>query len=198
MARGRLARTISLTAFASAGVLTGHLLDYLSVFPNGTQRIAALLASGHSYFRHAVLVTASLALIVAGFAFLFGVSSERRGRSVSLKALTGAIATIQSIGFVALEIGERLVSGSAFARDLIPILGIGLVLQVAVAFLGALLLIGIERAGQTLSRTLSNRRANEKSRSQRVAATNSIYRIRPITGYFYGPRAPPALFAALI
>jgi hypothetical protein len=195
--RPRLSKSAGLAAFGSAGLLTGHLLDYLSVFPGRQARTLALAASGHAYLRHVLLVTTCLAVIFGGFAFVSAIRDARKrlSESLSISDLFLRIMVIQIIGFVLLEVGERLLSGSSFDAALLAILGVGLVIQAGVAFVGAVLLAGLELAGQALGHALAKR----TTRPQGIARgllESSFRRSRPFVVEIYAPRAPPEILLA--
>jgi hypothetical protein len=152
----RLKRTVGISAFAAAGVLTGHVFDYVTVFPEPHLRAAVLRATGHAYFGHLAVTAFVLCFVVAGLVFVSSMRADA-GRATSFRALALAIGVTQTIGFSLLEISERLISGVPLGRELILILAVGFVLQIGVASVAALLLTGLEVAGRALGRVMRRR-----------------------------------------
>ncbi len=139
MAHGRRRRLLTLS-IAGCGVLVGHWLTYLVDVPGASARTALLDATGHGYLSVAgELATAFLAFsIVAAFlgALLPAGGGSRAGGSLAVRMVL-----LQVGAFAAMEIGERVVSGSPLG-DLVGggVLAVGTVANVAVALLGAALL----------------------------------------------------------
>jgi hypothetical protein len=147
---------------AFAGVVAGHTLTYFAAFPGSNDRAAYLAATGHSYWRNALVLALLLEVLGLGVVAARGFRAGLRGTLAiqhSGPQLAMRLAMIQVGGFGALEVGERLVSGAGvsgmFAHHLF-VLGIAIQLLVAVA--GALLLrwlaaaagaIGASIRGQT-------------------------------------------------
>jgi hypothetical protein len=129
---------------AFAGVVAGHTLTYFAAIPGGSDRAAFLAATGHSYWRNALVVALLLEVLGAGVVAIRGFRAGLRG-SLPIQHGTGQLAArlalIQVGAFSALEVGERLVSGvgvsGMFAHHLFAL---GIVIQVLVAVAGALLL----------------------------------------------------------
>jgi hypothetical protein len=129
---------------AFAGVVAGHSLTYLAALPGSNERGAYLAATGHSYWRNALVLALLLEVLGLGVVAMRGFRAGLRGTlpiEHSGPQLAMRLAVIQVGAFGALEAGERLVSGAAvagmFSHHLF-VLGIAIQLLVAVA--GALLL----------------------------------------------------------
>src|SRR5439155_26289435 len=102
---------------------------------------------------------------------------------------TAILSLIQSGGFVALEAGERL-AVNAHAGQLLKVTLLGVVLQVIVATITALVLSLIERAGNLVARALAGDRPAPRAVSTIVRPRDAI---RPRLSLLSraSPRAPP-------
>ena len=130
--RGRAERGVDrfgLAALASAGALGAHQVGYL-VGDGGSVSHGYLGVVGPL-----VVLTAAVAAWVAGVRIL----RHDPGRAPGLEVLAGA----QVGAFLAMEVGERLGSGSLASLASTPVL-VGLALQPLVAFV-ALRLLGVGR-----------------------------------------------------
>lgn len=139
---------------AFAGVVAGHSLTYLAALPGSNERGAYLAATGHSYWRNALMLALLLEVLGLGVVAMRGFRAGLRGTlpiDHSGPQLAMRLAVIQVGAFGALEAGERLVSGAAvagmFSHHLF-VLGIAIQLLVAVA--GALLLRWLAAAAEAL------------------------------------------------
>ncbi|MFO1540805.1 MAG: hypothetical protein ACKOTZ_10275 [Chloroflexota bacterium] len=140
MTHTRAGRALLAAAWASAGILAGHVLTYDLLFPDAHHRETLLAATGHGWTEAlpAALLVALLAALVAGLA---GSGSGLGARGVRF----GVLAVVQVGVFVAVEISERvLAAGSArillhevAAHQLVVILLVGIAIQVACAWLGS-------------------------------------------------------------
>ena len=146
MSERRHLRDLPTFAFAFVGLIVGHLLSYLIAIPDPTQRALVLAQSGHSYLH----LAGDLAVIL-GFAAVVTVGlravAGRDARDLpSTAQLAWRLGALQAGAFIAMELGERLVSGSGFGELLADhLFGIGIVVQLAIAAVGALLLRWIGR-----------------------------------------------------
>jgi hypothetical protein len=139
---------------AFAGVVAGHTLTYFAALPGSNERGAYLAATGHSYWRNALVLALLLEVLGLGVVAMRGFRAGLRGTlpiEHSGPQLAMRLAVIQVGAFGVLEAGERLVSGAGisgmFAHHLF-VLGIAIQLLVAVA--GALLLRWLARAAEAL------------------------------------------------
>jgi len=128
----RLAPTLGV---AGAGLLLGHWLAYALATPAAT-RDRLLDATGHGYLPFATQVA-----MLAGALGLAGIFLSRLTRREARGSFTRDAAvflTVQSGAYVAMEVGERLLSGASL-HDLShgPLLAIGLGVQAVVAIAGA-------------------------------------------------------------
>jgi hypothetical protein len=180
-------------AVAAAGVVVGHLLTYLIAIPHAHEREALLRETGHSYFP----VLAQLALLAGAVALgalflrqLTGIG-WLRSRPMSLFA---RLACTQVGAFAAMEVAERLVSGAPLAELVHDHIFVGLLVQVAIAWLGARVIEALSRAADRVRASLASLR--------RVRALISLDppRREPIAAGFVpvaAARAPPLVsFAA--
>lgn len=139
---------------AFAGVVAGHTLTYFAAIRGGNDRAAYLAATGHSYWRNALVLALLLEVLGLGVVAMRGFRAGLRGTlpiEHSGPQLAMRLAVIQVGAFGALEAGERMVSGAGvsgmFAHHLF-VLGVAIQLLVAVA--GALLLRWLARAAEAL------------------------------------------------
>lgn len=141
--------------FAVAGLLLGHSISYLLTFPDPYHRDLVLLRTGHDYLPLAV--EAGLALLLAGVGALLARawSGRNRDEAEGLASLAGTLALVQVGAFVGQEIIERLVAGwplRGLAHD--HVLSVGVVVQIAVALVGAAVLRWLARASARLVRAV--------------------------------------------
>ncbi len=179
-----------LTSLGIAGVVLGHALGYWVTYPDPHVRAAAEAASGHGYWDLAVAVAAvggivallgqtSLGAITAGSA-----RDEARPRA---SAVFLRLAIVQLAVFVALESGERLAGGIGAPWGEL-VFWWGTLIQVAVAWLGALALSGAEEVGSRLA----GRRAAPRTPAPLRIFTPHVGRVpRPGWARVQLARAPP-------
>jgi hypothetical protein len=175
---------------ASAGVVLAHWLAYVLATPSALDRHELLQRTGHGAWAYVVaLAVGVLVATVAG-----GLRERlRRGRSY---APTAAVAwarllAYQSLLFVALEAVERIVSGGTpltLATE--PVILIGLGIQVIVAGIGALALVGLDRAADALVRRLHTRHRVRSRSPRRRLDRRVILFSRPVLASIT-PRGPP-------
>lgn len=140
---------------AIAGVLTGHALTYVML---GGGSDSSLVASGHGYLGAATRIGSAvilLALVVA-FAGRFRQALAQEGPDLpSLHRLAARLGAAQVAMFAVQEVAEQSATGADLGalvhRGILPI---GVLVQVALAVLGALLLARILRTADALGRTL--------------------------------------------
>src|SRR5688572_6825224 len=142
---------------AGSGLLLGHWLAYALRTPDPSARAELLHTTGHSYLPYATQV--ALLAGVIGLIGLFLARLNSRERSGSFSGDLIRLAAAQSGAFLAMEVGERLLTGASL-HDLThgPLLAIGLGVQVVVAVAGALVLRLTERAAaavEAVDRTIA-------------------------------------------
>ncbi|MEX1262374.1 MAG: hypothetical protein WEE66_00340 [Actinomycetota bacterium] len=140
-------RTLATVGVAGAGLVLGHWLAYAIGAPHADARAQLLGETGHGYLPYATQVA-----LLAGAVALVAMSLSRLTHRATKGAFTGDVAklaAVQAAAFLAMEIGERLLSG-ALLQDLThgPLLAIGLGVQLAIATLGAYILRLTERAAE--------------------------------------------------
>ncbi len=140
-------RTVATVGVAGAGLVLGHWVAYALGTPHAHARDELLHATGHGYLPYATQV-ALLAGAIGLVALFLARLSHREGRG-SFGADAAVLAAVQSITFVAMEVGERLASGASL-HDLTHgnLLTIGLAVQVSVAIAGAGVLRLTDRAAE--------------------------------------------------
>jgi hypothetical protein len=146
MSERRHLRDLPAFAFAFVGLIVGHLLSYLIAIPDPTQRALVLAQSGHSYLHLAgdlAMILGSAAIVTVGLRAVAGRDARDLPSTAHLAWRLGAL---QAGAFIAMELGERLASGSGFGELFADhLFGIGIVVQLAIAAVGALLLRWIGR-----------------------------------------------------
>ena len=132
---------------AGAGIVVGHWLAYAIGTPHALARDELLRSTGHGYLPYATQV--ALLAGAVGLVGLFLTRLSRRGTRGSFAGDVARLTAVQSGAFVAMEVGERLLSGASL-HDLThgPLLAIGLGVQLVLAVAGALTLRLTERAAE--------------------------------------------------
>ena len=183
-------RTLALLAAASAGLLGGHSLTYLSLAPSASGRANLLEASGHGYLDRAVVFAAAMAVIAGLFWLADGALRSRRAAPALGRTLF-TLGLIQVLGFTAQEVLERLLVGSSL-RDLGTVLLLGLPLQLVVAGLAALLVTALRRAGEAIAAFLG-RSGPADATSPVPGTTPTLHLTSALLAGGLRPRGPPAL-----
>jgi hypothetical protein len=135
----------TLGAIAGAAMLASHWVAYLLAAPGTHERSHLLQVTGHAYWSWAVLVGA-VALVAGLASFVAGRVEDERSRPTTRRGLIASclprLLVLQIGGFVALELGERLLSGHGIGLVslIAPTLVIGLVVQVVAALLSTFFL----------------------------------------------------------
>ena len=130
-----------LGGMAAAGVVGAHLLAYMLAVPDAHERVHVLEATGHQNWSY--IAAAAVGLLVAGLlGSIIGSLSSRRGPDrPRFFAVATRLATMQIVGFLAVESLERAsVDGHLSGLISEPAIILGTLLQVVVAVAGALLL----------------------------------------------------------
>jgi hypothetical protein len=148
----RETRGLPVFSWAVLGLVAGHGIAYLIAIPDAQRRTAVLQSTGHAYLP--LLVEIGLILAVAGAARLvmraFG--SGGRVRDGSLVRTAAGLGALQVVAFVVLEVVERLLTHMPL-HELVSdhVLGIGVVVQLGVAMVGALVLRAMTRTAARLA-----------------------------------------------
>ena len=141
MSERRHLRDLPAFGFAFVGLIVGHLLSYLIAIPDPARRAAVLAQSGHTYLHLAGDLAVVLGFAAAVTVGLRAVAGRDATEPPSTANLAWRLGALQAGAFIAMELGERLVSGGGFGEPLADhLFGIGIVVQLAIAGLGALLL----------------------------------------------------------
>ena len=132
---------------AGAGLVLGHWLAYAINEPHALARPELLRDTGHAYLPYATQIA-----LLAGAIGLVGLFLTRLTRGERVGSFAGDVvrlAGVQSAAFLAMEIGERLLSGSSL-HDLThgPLLVTGLGVQLLIAVAGTLALRLTEHAAE--------------------------------------------------
>jgi hypothetical protein len=133
---------------AVAGILLGHLITYMLLVPRAGERAAILHETGHGYFPvalEAALVVAALSLVSW---FLGAVA--RRDRSVKSRSLFVRLARLQVAGFAAMEVTERIASGTPLLELVRDHIVVGLAVQLIVAWLASRVLAALGRVAERI------------------------------------------------
>jgi hypothetical protein len=172
---------------ALGGVLIGHELTYAIVLPNPTARDAVLASTGHGYL--GLIDTPALAAAIVSLAAIFLGSLGRRLEDPSFRELVARFAAFQVLAFVTIELVERIGAGASMS-DLVRILPVGGLTQLAVAAVAALLLRALLRAADAAAELLGSPAAAPRWGSLPLVVPAGIV---PATAAPLGPRgrAPP-------
>jgi hypothetical protein len=188
--RGRL-RELPTFAFAFVGLIVGHLLSYLIAIPDPARRTLVLAHSGHAYLHLAGDVAVILAFAAIVAVGLRAVTGRDEADPSSTARLSWRLGALQAGAFIAMELGERLASGGGFG-DLFnsPLFGIGIVVQLGIAAIGAVLLRWIWRVAVRIADALGRppRRRPAATRWVRAASPRNP---RPAFAGTLSARAPP-------
>jgi len=191
MSEQRHLRDLPTFAFAFVGLIVGHLLSYLIAIPDPARRAVVLAHSGHAYLHLAGDVA-----VILGFASAVTVglraTAERDATDRSSAArLALRLGALQAGAFIAMELGERLVSGIGFGELFADhLFGIGIVVQLAIAGVGALLLRWIGRVAVRIVEALA-RPPRLRPAGTRLLRRTSSRRPRFAFAASISARAPP-------
>jgi hypothetical protein len=154
----RAIRGLPLAGMAVVGVVVGHWLAYLLAVPDPHLRSEILAQSGHAYWILAIKAATVLGFASLGAVLVRHLAGRIRGEPLAADrpvALAVRLALVQVTAFVAMEIAERLAVGDPLAQMLgHHIFMFGLVLQVVVACIGALVLLWFGGVAERMSEML--------------------------------------------
>ena len=149
-------RNLPAFCFAFVGLIVGHLLSYLIAIPDPARRAAVLAQSGHTYLHLAgdmAVVLGSAAAVTVG---LRAMARRDATGLPSAAHLAWRLGALQAGAFIAMELGERLASGGGFGELFADhLFGIGIVGQLGIAGVGALLLRWIGRVALRIADALA-------------------------------------------
>ncbi|MGH2758628.1 MAG: hypothetical protein ACRDKJ_03585 [Actinomycetota bacterium] len=144
------ARALSLVGLGAAGLVGGHAIGYALAVPDFHHRSTLLVETGHGYVPSAswVAVALGLAAVVAGI--MSGCVRRPTSGEPAFGRTVTRMLPAQVGAFIALEIFERVASGAplSFSSRLVAL---GVVAQIAVSVVGAMLLAGLRRLGYALT-----------------------------------------------
>jgi hypothetical protein len=182
----RLSRAIALLAFSGLGLLLGHRVDILLI-PE-VERAHVLSHTPHGYQS---LLAAAFAGAVFG-AVLLGVSSILRGskgRRTARFPSARRIAAVQGVGFLALELIERVWSGAIGHHLNLGVLAAGIAIQILLAFLLVSLVCRLEWFGHSIGSKA--RRSRPSAYLQPRWSTTRASASGRLAYAEAAPRAPP-------
>lgn len=153
MAHPRFAIRGLLAGLAALGVVAAHAAAYFVAEPDPNLRAALLHITGHAGWSLVLaLAVGALTLGLSGFV-VSTVRHRDAAKPVGFRSAALRLCILQVVGFIGLEAGERALSGHGIGHLLHePVVLIGLATQIAVALLGALLLVGFARSVLALVR----------------------------------------------
>jgi hypothetical protein len=156
MSERRYLRDLPTFAFAFLGLIVGHLLSYLIAIPDPARRAVVLAHSGHAYLHLAGDMAVILGFAAAVTVGLRALSLRDATDRSSAARLAWRLGALQAGAFIAMELGERLVSGGGFGELFADhLFGIGIVVQLVIAAAGALLLGLIGRVSVRIADTFA-------------------------------------------
>lgn len=129
-------RRLATLGIAVGGVLAGHWLTYLAVAPIAGSRAALLHQTGHAYLEMANDLALVAALTAMAVMFIGQLTSSVPGER--LPGLATRVIRFQVSAFVAIEVLERVTSGSPLAELIhTGILPIGIATQIGLGSFAA-------------------------------------------------------------
>lgn len=160
--RPRINRQLfSILPAALSGVMLGHRFVYQLLFPESLHRHDVLTASNHGYLPYATGF--ALGLLGLSLAWRWHVGRSARQKFEQKPSFWQAFIVLfvsQCLVFIALELGERFLSGGVHeAKHLLAsqILVLGCALQVITASLVALVIAGAEKLGRYFAQAKARR-----------------------------------------
>jgi hypothetical protein len=178
--------------FAFVGLIVGHLLSYLIAIPDPARRAVVLTQSGHAYLHLAGDVAVVLSLAAAVTVGLRAVAGRDATDLPSTANLAWRLGALQAGAFIAMELGERLLSGGGFGELFADhLFGIGIVVQLAIAAVGAVLLRWIGRVAVRIVDALARPPRRRPAGTTLWLRPGSSPRPRPAFAGIFSARAPP-------
>ncbi len=189
----RLTAALTLLAASAVGLVAAHFLDYLLLFPRGSQRHALLIHSGHGYLPAAAWLAGGAAAVAAIGAATFGFRRGQRGPGGGMGwgRTSLLLAAIQTTGFVTLEPLERLLVGAPVDDVVGPLLAVGVLLQVLLAMGAAAILQLIARKAEALGRRLCAPPPAARRRVIRFGLCRDARAVRLLLPHSFSVRGPP-------
>ncbi len=178
----RLERAVGHVALAASGVFVAHVFGYLIAYSNAGDRSAAL--GGHAYFGPAALAAIPLAsLLLAGVV----VRSARRTVGVGIRPWT--VSTLTLVGFLVLEVLERVPAADHGAVLTEPGVVAGLALSLPVGWVLARLARGMEHIVDAILNASPRRNSHYPTPDDPVEALTAFAAL--FFGLLPSPRGPP-------
>jgi hypothetical protein len=168
---------------AGAGVLVTHWLSYRMAVPDAHHRADVLHATGHAHWPVLSVVGLTPFTVASLHACVRGLPVGR-GRSPAPR-----LAVLQAAAWTVLEVGERAAAGRLATLDDHGVVLIGLVVQVAVALVGAAFVRLAVRAVAALARRRAAPRARPRSIALPGQSTDARRVLTPVGAH--GLRGPP-------
>jgi hypothetical protein len=180
-----------LGSIAAFGVFVSHLVAFWLAEPDAHHRLELLEETGHSYWSFATPVATGL-LLAGLFSFTKNRLREKSLTRVGVVPTSLRLAALQSGGFIALEMLERITSGGA-PLDLLGDRTVlfGIAVQAVIAFIGALLLVGLANVVARIRR-LVDRLPSRDPGARRRAQLRRAPVAAAVAAGGRGLRGPPA------
>jgi hypothetical protein len=192
----RALRGLPLAGMAVVGVVLGHWLSYLLAVPDAHLRAEVLAQSGHGYWMVAVKAAVVFGCVALGTVLLRHVSARLCGEPMvedRPAAVAMRLALLQIVAFVTMEAVERSIVGESVTQMFgHHIFVFGVALQIAVACLGAFVLLWFGRLAAKVCQVMT---APRFDRSPTVFALPVLAVALPPGLLDGGPglRGPPSL-----
>ena len=175
---------------AAAALIVGHWFAYAFSSPHGEAHHQMLEDTGHSYLGVASQLAAAAGIVCLLWLILWRSSGRGPRASWAKDAMT--LVVTQASLFVAMEFGERLVSGAPL-DELVegPLLAYGLLAQAILALLGAALLWFTERSADAVRATGSEPSVSPPLPLSLIVTGATRFGYRRSSAVVLGSRAPP-------
>jgi hypothetical protein len=154
----RSVRGLPVVGVAVAGVVLGHWLGYLLAVPDASIRAQVLSQSGHGYWLFAVKlavifgVTGLVTVFVRALGRLIHPHPDVEGEGDRFSTIAARLVGLQVLGFASMEVTERVAAGAPVASLLQhDAFLIGVLVQLLVAGIGALLLLRFARQADRMA-----------------------------------------------